>query len=189
MDDTWEYLKTENAVPKFESYIRGWMKQIQELLLESEQLRLETDDAGPQDELEYWKARGAKLTLLVNQINTQPARMTLVTLRAAQSKILKVWNNIDKRITKYHVEAADNAKFLGAIEKTSHSIYLEDPSELKGKLTNILFKIIFMEFFSNFNLYQNRVIDEGDPYCENDLQCFSPLQHTRKGGFFASKNH
>lgn len=48
MEDAWEYLKTENAVPKFESYIRGWMKQIQELLLESEQLRLETDDAGPQ---------------------------------------------------------------------------------------------------------------------------------------------
>ena len=108
LDDVWEYLKTENAVPKFESYIRGWMKQIQELLLESEQLRLETDDAGPQvreartmhsdveltvlatqDELEYWKARGAKLTLLVDQINTTPARMTLVTLRAAQSKILK----------------------------------------------------------------------------------------------------
>ena len=43
-----EYLKTENAVAKFEGYIRGWMKQIQELLLESEQLRLETDDAGPQ---------------------------------------------------------------------------------------------------------------------------------------------
>ena len=55
MDDTWEYLKTENAVPKFESYIRGWMKQIQELLLESEQLRLETDDAGPQ-------VSGAKIT-------------------------------------------------------------------------------------------------------------------------------
>jgi len=31
-----------------QGYIRGWMKQIQELLLESEQLRLETDDAGPQ---------------------------------------------------------------------------------------------------------------------------------------------
>ena len=88
--------------------------------------------------MEYWKARGAKLTLLVNQINTQPARMTLVTLRAAQSKILKVWNSIDKRITKYHVEAADNAKFLGAIEKTSHSIYLEDPSELKGELTTLI---------------------------------------------------
>ena len=48
LEDVMEYLKTENAVAKFESYIRGWMKNIQELLLESEQLRLETDDAGPQ---------------------------------------------------------------------------------------------------------------------------------------------
>ena len=62
----------------------------QELLLESEQLRLETDDAGPQDELEYWKARAARLTLLVEQINTHPCKMTIVTLRAAQSKLLKV---------------------------------------------------------------------------------------------------
>ena len=33
---------------RFEEYLRSWMKKIQELLLESEQLRLETDDAGPQ---------------------------------------------------------------------------------------------------------------------------------------------
>ena len=68
--------------------------------------RLETDDAGPQDELEYWKSRAARLTLLVRsslsvyypdpnivqveQINTHPCKMTLVTLRAAQSKLLKV---------------------------------------------------------------------------------------------------
>ena len=64
--------------------------------------------------------------------------MTLVTMRAAQSKILKVWNNIDKRINKYHVEAADNAKFLGAIEKTSHSIYLEDPAQMKESLMRVI---------------------------------------------------
>ena len=75
---------------RFEEYLRQWMKKIQELLLESEQLRLETDDAGPQDELEYWKSRAARLTLLVEQINTHPCKMTLVTLRAAQSKLLKV---------------------------------------------------------------------------------------------------
>ena len=95
--------------------------------------------------------------------------MTLVTLRAAQSKILKVWNNIDKRINKYHVEAADNAKFLGAIEKTSHSIYLEDPSELKG-ISYFLIYSFQNPFHRNFYptvIY--RVIDEGDPYCQNDL--------------------
>lgn len=64
--------------------------------------------------------------------------MTLVTLRAAQSKILKVWNDIERRINKYHVEAADNAKFLGAIEKSSHSIYLEDPQQMKESLMRVI---------------------------------------------------
>ena len=75
---------------RFEEYLREWMKSIQELLLESEQLRLETDDAGPQDEIEYWKSRAARLTLLVEQISSQQCKMTTVTLRAAQSKLLKV---------------------------------------------------------------------------------------------------
>ena len=38
---------------------------------------------------------------------------------------IKAWREIDVRITRYHVEACDNAKFLGAIEKSSHAIYLE----------------------------------------------------------------
>ena len=70
--------------------MQQWMMVIQELLLESEQLRLEDWREGPQDELEYWKSRAARLTLLVEQINTHPCKMTLVTLRAAQSKLLKV---------------------------------------------------------------------------------------------------
>jgi hypothetical protein len=37
----------------------------------------------------------------------------------------QAWREIDVRITRYHVEACDNAKFLGAIEKSSHAIYLE----------------------------------------------------------------
>ena len=41
-------------------------------------------------------------------------------------------------INKYHVEAADNAKFLGAIEKTSHSIYLEDPAQMKESLMRVI---------------------------------------------------
>ena len=101
------------------------MKSIQELLLESEQLRLETDDAGPQDEIEYWKSRAARLTLLVEQISSQQCKMTTVTLRAAQCKLLKAWRECDHRVIQYNVEAADNAKYLGAIEKTSHAIYLE----------------------------------------------------------------
>ena len=63
---------------------------IQELILESEILRVENDNDGPQDELEYWKSRAAKLTLLVDQISSPECRMILATLRAAQSRLLRV---------------------------------------------------------------------------------------------------
>lgn len=33
--------------------------------MESEQLRKENDSSGPQDELEYWKKRGARFSQIV----------------------------------------------------------------------------------------------------------------------------
>ena len=117
------------------------MRIIQDLILESEILRVENDNDGPQDELEYWKSRAAKLTLLVDQLSSHECRMTLATLRAAQSRLLRViysfqilsrflilfqiWKECEHKIIKFHVEAADNAKFLGAIEKYCHPIYIE----------------------------------------------------------------
>lgn len=40
------------------------------VVTEMEQLRQETDDAGPQDELEYWKRRMAKFKFLSEQMET-----------------------------------------------------------------------------------------------------------------------
>ena len=48
IEDSWAYLATENSQEKFEDCVREWMKNIYEVLMESEQLRLETDNAGPQ---------------------------------------------------------------------------------------------------------------------------------------------
>ena len=66
------------------------MTVIQELILESDQLRLENDSDGPQDELEFWKCRAAKLSLLVDQISSNQCRLLLATLKAAQSRLIRV---------------------------------------------------------------------------------------------------
>ena len=50
-------LATEDGQERFETKVRSWMKNITDLLQEGEQLRLETDKQGPQDEIEYWKAK------------------------------------------------------------------------------------------------------------------------------------
>ena len=71
----------------------SWMKNITDLLQEGEQLRLETDGQGPQDEIEFWKAKAAHLTLVVDEMMAPPTKMTLVTLRAAKCKLLKAESN------------------------------------------------------------------------------------------------
>ena len=43
-----------------------------------------------QDEIEYWKAKAARLSLLVDQMLCNPTKITLVTLRAANCRLLKV---------------------------------------------------------------------------------------------------
>ena len=61
IEDSWALLKTEDGqarsptldiykiqLYRFEGYLRAWMNCIGELLNESEQLRVETDDSGPQ---------------------------------------------------------------------------------------------------------------------------------------------
>ena len=90
IEDSWAFLATEGGQQSFEEYVREWMKNIYEVLLESEQLRLETDNAGPQEELEYWKSRAARLSLLVDQVSCDPCKLTVATLRVAQCKLVKV---------------------------------------------------------------------------------------------------
>ena len=90
IEDSWAFLAKEGNQQKFEEYVRDWMKNIYEVLMESEQLRLETDNAGPQEELEYWKSRAARLSLLVDQLSSHPCKLTVATLKCAQCKLIKV---------------------------------------------------------------------------------------------------
>lgn len=48
-----------------EERVKAWMKRVSDVLMESSQLRRENDSSGPQDELEYWKKRGAQFSQIV----------------------------------------------------------------------------------------------------------------------------
>ena len=93
-----------------------------------------------QDEIEYWKSRAARLTLLTEQMMGNECKMTVVTLRwwrcwrclwtgllkttmaltmiicslfrAGKCKLLKVWHDIDVRVAGYFVEVIDSNGFI-----------------------------------------------------------------------------
>ena len=48
LEDSQAFLQTEGGFQRFEGHLKSWMKKIQELLFDSEQLRRETDNLGPQ---------------------------------------------------------------------------------------------------------------------------------------------
>ena len=48
-----------------EELMRNWIKQINQVLTESEQIRREADDIGPSAEVNYWKTRLAKFNTSV----------------------------------------------------------------------------------------------------------------------------
>lgn len=47
-------------IEKLEELMISWSKQIEQVLVESEQIRREADNIGPSAELNYWKSRMAK---------------------------------------------------------------------------------------------------------------------------------
>ena len=57
--------------------------------------------------------------------------MSLLCLQVSKSKLLKDWSDIEEEVTYCFNEAKDNAKFIQALEKCCHCLYLDDPVSKK----------------------------------------------------------
>ncbi|XP_069498709.1 dynein axonemal heavy chain 5-like, partial [Ambystoma mexicanum] len=94
-----------------------WIKQIEQVLVESEQMRKEADDIGPLAELEYWKSRMASFNSLLDELKSPKVKKVLSILQAAKSRILKLWKKLDGSVTNAANEAKDNVKYLYTLDK------------------------------------------------------------------------
>lgn len=56
------------SLAQIEELVKVWMKQIELVLAESEQIRREADNIGPRAELDYWKKRTSKFNYLLDQV-------------------------------------------------------------------------------------------------------------------------
>lgn len=89
-----------------------WCKQIEQVLAESEQMRKEADDIGPNAELGHWKARMVKFNSITDQLRSPSCKKVIGILNAVKSRILlKQWKDLDNRVT----DAANESKVCGAL--------------------------------------------------------------------------
>ncbi|NXI38503.1 DYH5 protein, partial [Galbula dea] len=102
---------------KLEEAVMIWIKQIRQVLVESEQMRIEVDDLGPSAELEHWKTRMSSFNSLLDEIKSSRVKKIISILQAARSKALKQWKELDGNVTIAANEAKDNVRYLYILDK------------------------------------------------------------------------
>ncbi|PVD20700.1 hypothetical protein C0Q70_18859 [Pomacea canaliculata] len=126
------------AMAKIEACMRGWLHEIQVILVKSEQIRREADNVGPRAELEHWKKRLCKFSSLLDQIRGSEMKAVLGILKAAKSSLLKEWQEVDQQITETSNEAKDNVKFLSTMDKFCSPLYTGDPENMMACIPGLI---------------------------------------------------
>ncbi|CAK4084345.1 unnamed protein product [Aphanomyces euteiches] len=134
------YASDEAAVAHFVDLVQDWCRQTEAYLDDSDQMRWESSESGPDTELEYWKGRLQRLTGITEQLKTKECKLVIGTLTVVSKQhdvgldktsvftLLKQWKQIDLNITEATNEAKDNVKYLATLEKFLDPLYIGTPS-------------------------------------------------------------
>ncbi|KFQ23850.1 Dynein heavy chain 8, axonemal, partial [Merops nubicus] len=123
---------------KLEEVVMIWIKQIRQVLVESEQIRREADDLGPSAELEYWKTRMSSFNSLLDEIKSSRVKKIISVLQAARSKTLKQWKELDGNVTIAANEAKDNVRYLYTLEKFFGPLAKASPVTMMEYVPNLM---------------------------------------------------
>ncbi|KAJ3097005.1 Dynein heavy chain 5, axonemal [Phlyctochytrium planicorne] len=116
------------VINALEGLVNEWCKQIEQVLAESEQMRKEADDIGPNAELAHWKARMVKFNSITDQLKSPNCKKVIGILNAVKSRaLLKTWKDLDNRVTDAANESKDNVKYLYTLERFYDPLYSCDP--------------------------------------------------------------
>ncbi|CAB1334214.1 unnamed protein product [Coregonus sp. 'balchen'] len=148
-----DYIAVANsteATEKIEACMKVWLKQIEQVLAESDQLRKEADDLGPRAELDHWKKRMSRFNYLLDQLKSPDVKAVLGVLMMAKSKLIKSWRELDTRITDSANEAKDNVKYLYTLEKFCDPLYNSDPVSMVEAIPGLINAIRMIHSISRY---------------------------------------
>ncbi|KAM4587304.1 dynein axonemal heavy chain 8-like [Odontesthes bonariensis] len=138
LDDMKAAAANFDMVQRLEEILMQWCKQIEQVLMESDLLRKEDDSAGPLSELEHWKRMSLQYNSIIDHIKSPECKAVVMVLHLNHSKIMKVWRDLDTRITYRVNEAKDNFKFLSTLEKVLHPLYNSDPVSMTENVPKVI---------------------------------------------------
>ena len=107
-----------------ETCVVGWTQQIQRIL--EQERGKEPTGKGPLAVIEHWRSRSASLSTIYEQLHLPHMKKIIRVLEDASSRLeldaFRVFDGQLKELSKLHVEAKDNVKFLSTLERHFKSI-------------------------------------------------------------------
>ncbi|KAG8456021.1 hypothetical protein GDO86_001999 [Hymenochirus boettgeri] len=103
------------TVEKLEQCVMNWQTQMTSAL--EEQLLKKPQGNGPLAEIDFWRERNATLSALSEQLKLPQVKKILSVLSIADPGVVQNLELTVTELAKYHVEAADNVRFLSTLER------------------------------------------------------------------------
>lgn len=107
--------KDPSLVAQLEATVEGWSRVVS--LTIDEQSKKTPQGNGPLAEIDLWKEYNSAFSALFEQIQTQAAQNILDVLKMAGSNVHSTFEISRNELNRYYVEARDNVKFLGTLER------------------------------------------------------------------------
>ncbi|XP_069475795.1 dynein axonemal heavy chain 10 [Ambystoma mexicanum] len=102
-------------VEMLEQCVMNWQTQISSAI--EEQLKKKPQGNGPLPEIDFWRERSAILCALSEQLKLPPVKKVLDVIVNIDPVVIQNLELIVAELTKYHLEAADNVRFLSTLER------------------------------------------------------------------------
>lgn len=107
--------KNPALLARLEGVVDGWSRVLTSTL--DEQFKKYPQGPGPLAEVDFWKDRNAALNALYLQLLTPNVQFILSVLKTVGCAAYSTFEITRLELNKYYVEAKDNVKFLGTLER------------------------------------------------------------------------
>ncbi|XP_018342058.1 PREDICTED: dynein heavy chain 8, axonemal [Trachymyrmex septentrionalis] len=145
-----ESIRNPDVITAVEADVRIWMKLMERAIVESQQLRRETETVGPNAELAYWRRLFSQFYSIMNHIKSNYTQAFIQLLTEAKSKLIKKWKELEDHVTMVHILSQDNVKYLYGLEKFTQPLYRLDPTKIGDYLPALMYAIRMIYATSRF---------------------------------------
>lgn len=130
-----------DRVRQVEKYFSRWLRHMEIILVQGQQIRRDPIDVGPHNELEYWQQNLTRYTSVVEFVSSKPFLNHLACLIQSKSKLVKKWKKIDNELTSALFMAQDNVRYVGSLNRYWDPLYRCSPERIPDYLKSLILSL------------------------------------------------